>query len=86
MAELLDHQRYVIFTGPQQLKAPCRRYIAHDGTSTELKSKAAKFLTIADAIVFAKQYNIQIDDPNFIGIENFNALIDSQLADDLPAS
>jgi hypothetical protein len=83
MAELLENQRYVIFDGPQQYKAPGTRYFAPDGTSTESKSKAAKFFTATDAIVFAKHHNIQIDEPNSIGIEDF---IDIQLADDLPMS
>ena len=83
MSGLLDHQRYVIFDGPQQFKAPGTRYFASDGTSTESKLKAAKFLTTTDAIVFAKHHNIPIDEPNSIGIEDFT---DSQLADDLPTS
>ena len=81
MAELLENQRYVIFDGPQEYKAPGTRYFASDGTSTESKSKAAKFFTTVDAIGFAKHHNIQIDEPNSIGIEDFT---DSQLADDLP--
>jgi hypothetical protein len=83
MATLLENQRYVIFDGPQQFKAPGTRYFASDGTSTELKSNAAKFFTTTDAIVFAKHRNIQIDEPNSIGIEDFT---DSQLPDDLPKS
>jgi len=83
MARLLDHQRYVIFEGPHQFKAPGSRYFAADGTSTDSKFRAAKFFTTTDAIVFAKHHNIPIDEPNSIGIEDFT---DSQLADDLPAS
>ena len=83
MSGLLDHQRYVIFDGPQQFKAPGTRYFAADGTSTESKSKAAKFFTTTDAIVFAKHHSIEIDEPNSIGIEDFT---DLQLADELPAS
>ena len=81
MAGLLDNQRYVIFDGPQQFKAPGTRYFASDGTSTDSKIRAAKFFTTTDAIVFAKHHNIQIDEPNSIDIEDFT---DSQLADDLP--
>ena len=73
----------MIFDGPQEYKAPGTRYFAPDGTSTESKSKAAKFFTTADAIVFAKHHNIQIDEPNSIGIEDFTAI---QLANDLPDS
>lgn len=73
----------MIFDGPQQYKAPGTRYFAPDGTSTESKSKAAKFFTTTDAIVFAKQHNIRIDEPNSIRIEDFTAI---QLADDLPMS
>ena len=83
MAGLLENQRYVIFDGPQEYKAPSTRYFASDGTSIESKSKAAKFFTPTDAIVFAKHHNMQIDEPNSIGIEDFTAI---QLADDLPMS
>jgi hypothetical protein len=83
MPGLLDRQRYVIFEGPQQYNAPGTRYFASDGTSTDSKFRAAKFFTTTDAIVFAKHHNIQIDEPNSIGIEDFT---DIQLADDLPTS
>lgn len=83
MAGLLEHQRYVIFDGPQQYKALGTRYFASDGTSTESKSKAAKFFTTTDAIVFATHHKIPLDEPNSIGIEDFTVI---QLADDLPSS
>ena len=83
MAGLLDRQRYVIFEGPQQYKAPGTRYFASDGTSTDSKFRAAKFFTTTDAIVFSKRHNIQIDENNSIGIEDFT---DLQLADNLPTS
>ncbi len=51
--------------------------------STESKAKAAKFLTPADAIVFARHHYIRIDEPSSIGIEDFTAI---QLGDDLPTS
>lgn len=83
MAELLENQRYVIFDGPQRFKAPGTRYFDPDGTPTESKSKAAKFFTITDAIVFAKHQKIPLDGRNSIGREDFTAI---QLADDLPTS
>jgi len=40
----------VIFAGPQQHGRPGTRYIAKDGTKTEIISQAAKFYSFADAL------------------------------------
>lgn len=71
MAGLLDNQRYVIFDGPQRFKAPGTRYFAPDGTSTEYRSKAAKFFTGTEALDFAKRFNIVLGAMHYIVIEDF---------------
>lgn len=71
MARSRKNKRYVIFDGPQQRGGPGTRYFSDDGTSTEYRSKAAKFFTATDAIDFAKRYNILIDALHYIGIEDF---------------
>lgn len=68
---LKKNQRYVIFDGPEQRKGPGTRYIAEDGTSTDLRSHAAKFFTPTDARTFAERKSIILAELVHIGIEDF---------------
>ncbi len=62
---------FVIFTSPQQHGRPGARYIAKDGTKTEIISQAAKFYSFADAQEFAKQMNIELTALTYIGQDDF---------------
>ncbi len=62
---------FVIFVGPQQHGRPGTRYIAEDGTVTEIRSRAAKFYSFADAQEFAKQMNITLTAITYIGQDDF---------------
>lgn len=62
---------YVLFTVPQQRVASGACYIAMDGYSTILRSKAARFYRFADAKVFAKENRIALNGLTFIGFEDF---------------
>ncbi len=62
---------FVIFTSPQQHGLPGTRYIAKDGTKTEIISQAAKFYSFADAQEFAKQMNIELTALTYIGHDDF---------------
>src|SRR5437868_19151 len=63
--------RYMIFAGPQKQieSGPC--YIAVDGYSTILKSKAARFQTFADAQAFAEVSRVALNGHGFIHQEDF---------------
>jgi hypothetical protein len=65
------HTTYVIFAGPQQFGRPGTRYVAKDGTETDIKSRAAKFYSHYDAVEFAKQKNIELTAITYIGREDF---------------
>ena len=62
---------FVILTNPQQYGRPGTRYIAKDGTKTEIISQAAKFYSFADAQEFAKQMNIELTALTYIGQDDF---------------
>jgi len=62
---------FAIFAGPQQHDHPGTRYIAKDGTKTEIISQAAKFYSFADAQEFAKQMNIELTALTYIGQDDF---------------
>ena len=62
---------FVILTNPQQYGRPGTRYIAKDGTKTEIISQAAKFYSFADAQEFAKQMNIELTALTYIGQDVF---------------
>ena len=62
---------FVIFTSPQQHGRRGTRYIAKDGTKTEIISQAAKFYSFADAQEFAKQMNIELTELTYIGQDDF---------------
>lgn len=63
--------RYVIFTGPQKRVESGSCYIALDGYSTILKSKAARFQSFADAQTFADVSSITLNDHTYINQEDF---------------
>jgi hypothetical protein len=58
---------YVIFTSSSQHGRVGTRYIANDGTKTEIISQAAKFYSFACAQKFAKQMNIELTALTYIG-------------------
>jgi hypothetical protein len=62
---------FVIFALPQQLKGPGTVYYAEDASITDIKSKAAKFLTFDDAKNFAEKNNIELTAATYIGLEAF---------------
>lgn len=63
----------VIFTGLQKQGAYGACDIAVDGYSTILRSKAARFHTIADAKEFAEVSRIALNSHTYIGLEEFTA-------------
>jgi hypothetical protein len=62
---------YVIFAGPPQHGGPGTRYVTADGSVTDLKSKAEKFVTFGDAEDFAKGQGIELTAIRYIGTEEF---------------
>lgn len=64
---------YVIFAGPDQHgRGGVTRYVAEDGTVTDRKEKAARFVTFGDAQDFAKAKGIVLNDvTRYIGQEEF---------------
>ena len=63
--------RYVIFAGAQKRAESWSCYIALDGYSTILKSKAARFHSFADAQAFADVSSIALNDHTYINQEVF---------------
>ena len=66
--------RYVIFTSTPQRVAPGSCYIAQDGSPTMMKSKAARFNSIAKAEAFAEINHIMLNARTYIGLEYFTDL------------
>ena len=62
---------FVIFAGPQQRVASGICYIARDGTTTMMRSKAARFDSFAEAKEFAKENHIKFNANTYIGMEDF---------------
>jgi hypothetical protein len=62
---------FVIFAGPQQRVASGTCYIARDGTTTMMRSKAARFDSFAEAKEFAKENHIKFNAHTYIGLEDF---------------
>ena len=60
---------FVIFVGPKQPAEPGPRYIANDGSTTTLRSKAARFWTYWDAKAFAELNHIALNVLTYIGRE-----------------
>jgi hypothetical protein len=72
MARKRRQTLFVIFSGPQQHGGPGTRYIANDGTTTDLRSYAAKFYTWEEAKKFAEGKSITLDAAmTYIGQEDF---------------
>jgi hypothetical protein len=65
---------YVIFTGPQKQGVYGACYIAVDGYSTILRSKAARFHSIAVAKEFAEVSRIELNGHAYIGLADFTAV------------
>lgn len=63
--------RYVIFAGPQMQAESGACYLALDGYSTILRSKAARFHSFADAKEFAEVSRVALNDHTYIGLEDF---------------
>lgn len=62
--------RYVIFAGPPKVTS-CACYLALDGYSTILRSKAARFYSYADAKEFAEVSHVTLNNHTYIGLEDF---------------
>ena len=62
---------FVIFARPQQYVARGTCYIARDGTTTMITSKAARFDSFAEAKEFAKENHIKFNANTYIGLEDF---------------
>ena len=62
---------YVIFDRSRQRGGPGTRYIAKDGTSTERRTLAARFLTFSEAERFAHAQGIPLDATRQIAQEMF---------------
>ena len=67
----IKQSRFVIFAGPQKRLESRSCYIALDGYSTILKSKAARFQNFADAQAFADVSSIALNDHTYINQEDF---------------
>jgi hypothetical protein len=61
---------FVIFVGPQQHARPSTRYIANDGSTTTIRSHAARFWTYWGAKTFAEENHIAFG-LAYIGREDF---------------
>lgn len=64
--------RWVIFSGPQQIRGPGTRYIAKDGSVTKYRHEAANFFTYEVTKEWADGQGIEITDMVYIGQEEFN--------------
>jgi len=60
MANKKKQTLFVIFDGHEHHAAPGTRYIAQDGSTTMIRSQAARFYTVADAKHFADQNGIAL--------------------------
>jgi hypothetical protein len=61
---------FVIFVGPQPQARPGPRYIANDGSTTPIRSHAARFWTYWGAKTFAEEHHIAFG-LAYIGREDF---------------
>jgi hypothetical protein len=62
---------FVIIASPQQQVAPGSCYIAQDGSTTMMSSKAAKFLSLADAKEFVEENRIALNAFTYIDLKIF---------------
>jgi hypothetical protein len=67
----MKQTRFVIVVSSQQKVTSGSCYIAIDGYSTILKSKAARFQSVADAQAFAEASRIALTDHTYISLEDF---------------
>ena len=74
---------FVIFSRPKKRAEPGDRYIANDGSTTTIRSKAARFWTYWDAKAFAEMNHIALNALTYIGREYFTAFEVQRLAADL---
>ena len=63
------NMQYVIHALPEQHGQPGTVYYSYDATITDIKSKAAKFLTFKDAEDFSKKHNIELTPATYISFE-----------------
>jgi hypothetical protein len=61
---------FVIFAGPKQPAEPRTRYIATDGSTTAIRSKAARFWTYWNAQAFAEMNHIVLNALTYIDRED----------------
>jgi hypothetical protein len=66
---------FVIFASPLSQVAVGTCYVAQDGTTTIIRSKAARFHSFTDAKEFAIKSGIALNGHTYIGLEDF---IDSE--------
>ena len=62
---------FVIFARPQQYVARGTCYIARDGTTTMIRSKAARLDSSAEAKESAKENHTKFNANTYIGMEDF---------------
>lgn len=67
----MKQTRFVIVVGSEQKVDSGSCYIAIDGYSTILKSKAARFQSVADAQAFAEASRIALTGHTYIRLEEF---------------
>jgi len=69
-----EESLFVLFTAPYQQVASGACYIALDGYSTILRSKAARFHSFADAKAFTEENRIALNGLTYIGLDDFTDL------------
>jgi hypothetical protein len=76
--------RFVIFAGPKPRAGPGPRYIANNGSTTTLRSKAARFWTYWEAKEFAEVNRIALTAVTYIRPGIFYRIGLARVADCLP--
>ena len=66
----LKQAHFVIFVSPSPYIAPGSCYIAEDGSPTMMRSRAARFTTLAQAKEFAEANHIVLNTLTYIGLED----------------
>jgi len=62
---------FVLFVGPQHHARPGTQYIANDGSTTTIRSHAARFWTYWGAKTFAEENHMALNALTYIGREDF---------------
>jgi len=62
---------FVLLARPQPYARSGTQYIANDGSTTPMRSQAARFWTYWDAKAFAKANHIEMNALTYIGREDF---------------